>query len=479
MAAVALPVEPAQEAREDANSAVAEIGQRAGRLGVEIADVVGLIGELSKLGAEQSDHVQDVASAARQMGKANRLLAGAMEETRETADKTRLTLGETAEVVAATLAKSVQKTEVLSGRTIEFRDTLTSVGETVVRVTQASAAIQSIARETQLLALNAGIEAARAGNAGRGFGVIADAVKALADQIRVFAGDNEQQLSALTGTLTGLRTQAETSAEVAAAAMADSSAAQDKVARVATLADSVQKLIHDIDGMATPIDENILHCKAVMRALKTLVATINQGGDKLTAAKTRADAILEFGEDFMLFVAQSGIMTAETPIMLLCREGAGAVMDLYERAVATGEIGMDALFDENYAPIAGTDPQQFMTRYIAFTDRILPAIQEPMLTRDPRIMFCACVDRNSYLPTHNRVYSQPQRDDPVWNAANCRNRRIYNERPPSETYHSKPLRLQTFRRDMGGGKILFIKIMSVPILVRGQNWGGFTIGYRA
>ena len=104
-------------------------------------------------------------------------------------------------------------------------------------MTQASAAIQSIARETQLLALNAGIEAARAGAAGRGFGVIADAVKALADQIRVFAGENEQQLSALTRTLADLKAQTETSAEVAAAAIADSSVAQEKVARVATLAE--------------------------------------------------------------------------------------------------------------------------------------------------------------------------------------------------------------------------------------------------
>jgi methyl-accepting chemotaxis protein len=471
---------PIELPRAEKGIAVAEIGERAGRLGVEIADIAGLIGDLSALGAEQSAHVGDVATAARQMGKANRLLAGAMEETRSSADGTRQTLGETAELVAATLGKSVEKTHVLSERTLEFRTSLASIGETIVRVTQASAAIQSIARETQLLALNAGIEAARAGSAGRGFGVIADAVKALADQIRAFAGENEQQLKLLTATLAGLQQNAEASAEVAAAARADSNAAREKVSRIATLADSVQKLIQDIDGMAAPIDENILHCTAVMRALKTLVTTLKQGGDKLTAAKGRADAILSIGEDFMRFIAESGIETAETPIINSCREAVADITLLLEQTVATGEIELEALFDENYLPIPGTDPQQFTTRFLAMTDRLLPPIQETLRERDQRITFCAAVDRNGYLPTHNRIYSQPQGKDPVWNAANCRNRRIFDDRTGlAAGRNTQAMLLQTYRRDMGGGSFALMKDLSMPIFVRGRHWGGFRIGFKA
>ncbi|MGO9007696.1 MAG: methyl-accepting chemotaxis protein [Beijerinckiaceae bacterium] len=477
MTAAALPVEPAHE---DTKSAFAEIAGRAGRLGVEIADIVGIIGDLSALGEEQSAHVQDVGAAARQMGKANRLLATAMAETRATADETRVTLGETAEVVAATLDKSVQKTEALGARTIEFRDSLISVGETIAKVTQASAAIQSIARETQLLALNAGIEAARAGAAGRGFGVIADAVKALADQIRVFAGENEQQLSALTRTLADLKAQTETSAEVAAAAIADSSVAQEKVARVATLADSVQKLIGDIADMARPIDDNILHCTAVMRALKTLVSTIKQGEDKLSTAKARAEAILEISEDFMGFLVESGIETADTPLILTCKRATEEISARFEQAVGAGEISMDALFDENYVEIPHTTPQQLMTRFVALADRLLPPIQEPVLESDPRIVFCVAVDRNGYLPTHNRIYSQPQGNDPVWNTANCRNRRFFNDRTGlAAGRNTRPMLLQTYRRDMGGGDFVLMKDASVPIYVRGRHWGGLRIGIRA
>jgi methyl-accepting chemotaxis protein len=477
MAASPLPLEPAQEVQLDGNGAAVEIGEKASRLGIEIASVAGLIGDLSKLDLDQSTQLHEVASAARQIRKANHLLAGALEQTRDMAEKTRLTLGVTAEVVSATLGRSVHKTEQLSARAIELRDKLVSVGETIVHLTHTTAAIQTAARETQLRALNAGIDATLTGTAG--LGANADAVKSLAEQIRAFAQDNERQLSALAETLAGLRVQAETSAEVAAAAMADSSAAQDKVARIAMLADGVLKLIQDIDGMAAPIDDNILHYTAVTRALKALVGTMKQSGDQLSAAKMRVQTIQELGDAFMLYIAENGVKTAETVIMPLCKEGAAAVTTLFERSVAAGDIGMDVLFDENYMPIPNTDPQQFMTRYVAFTDRFLPAVQDPMMMRDPRIVFCACVDRNFYLPTHNRIYSRPQSGDSAWNAANCRNRRFYGKRRANEKDSLKPVRLQTFRRDMGGGTLDLIKTMSAPIFVRGHYWGSYVIGYRA
>ena len=40
----------------------------------------------------------------------------------------------------------------------------------------------------------------------------------------------------------------------------------------------------------------------------------------------------------------------------------------------------------------------------------------------------AAVDENGYLPTHNRKFSQAPTNDPVWNAAHCRNRRLFNDR---------------------------------------------------
>ena len=110
----------------------------------------------------------------------------------------------------------------------------------------------------------------------------------------------------------------------------------------------------------------------------------------------------------------------------------------------------------------------------------MPAIQEPFLDHDPRVVFCAAVDRNGYLPTHNNIYSHPPSDDPVWNAANCRNRRIFDDRTGlAAGRNTKPFILQTYRRDMGGGNFVLMKDLSAPIFVEGRHWGGLRVGYKA
>ena len=135
--------------------------------------------------------------------------------------------------------------------------------------------------------------------------------------------------------------------------------------------------------------------------------------------------------------------------------------------------------DENYREIPGTDPKQYLTDYVEFTDRVLPAIQDPIQKSDPRIVFCVAWAKGGYLPTHNPNYRLPQGKDPVWNNANCRNRRLFNDRAVKKVAaNTKPFLLQTYRRDMGGGNFVLMKDLSSPILVRGRHWGAFRMGFR-
>ncbi len=151
----------------------------------------------------------------------------------------------------------------------------------------------------------------------------------------------------------------------------------------------------------------------------------------------------------------------------------------FEAAIARAEISESQLFDERYRPIPRTDPPQFLTDYVDFTDRLLPPIQDPLQRSDSRIVFCVAWARNGYLPTHNPEYRRPQGPDPVWNAAHCRNRRIFNDRAVRRVgRNTKAFLLQTYRRDMGGGVFALLKDLSSPIYVRGRHWGAFRMGYR-
>jgi methyl-accepting chemotaxis protein len=84
----------------------------------------------------------------------------------------------------------------------ETADLLSSLDTKSQQIGEIVSVIQGIADQTNLLALNAAIEAARAGDAGRGFGVVADEVRQLASRAREAASEISQRLSEIkSGTL--------------------------------------------------------------------------------------------------------------------------------------------------------------------------------------------------------------------------------------------------------------------------------------
>jgi len=115
------------------------------------------------------------------------------------------------------------------------------------------------------------------------------------------------------------------------------------------------------------------------------------------------------------------------------------------------------------------------------SDRLLGPIQEEVLQLNQRIVFCAAVDVNGYLPTHNRKFSYEQKaGQPEWNNSHCRNRRIFDDRTGLACgRNTQAFLLQAYRRDMGNGEHVLMYDCSAPIHVQGRHWGGLRIGYTA
>ena len=187
----------------------------------------------------------------------------------------------------------------------------------------------------------------------------------------------------------------------------------------------------------------------------------------------------EAGRRLSAFI--NSVEQADLKFVSAAKQASARIAEIFEAAVAKGSIVSDALFDANYRAVAKTDPVQYLTGFVELCDRMLPAIQEPMLELDSRVVFCAAVDRNGYLPTHNRKFSQPQRpNDPNWNTANCRNRRIFNDRAGlSAARTSREYLLQTYDREMGDGVVVTLKEIDVPINVCGRHWGALRLAFRA
>jgi methyl-accepting chemotaxis protein len=169
-----------------------------------------------------------------------------------------------------------------------------------------------------------------------------------------------------------------------------------------------------------------------------------------------------------------------TEFVTRAMEAGTALTKIFEDAVASGAISISDMFDEDYVEIVGTNPVQHRTRILGWADSALPPFQDAFLAKDARMVFCVMIDRNGYLPVHNKIYSHPQRPgDVTWNTANSRNRRIFND--PAGLAAGRNLRsylIQSYARDMGNGKTVMMREIDVPIRVNGRHWGGFRTAYK-
>ena len=456
----------------DHSSSIHELATEAGRFGLEIADVSGNVDDVAIRIRSQVAAFERIGEASATLDDANGQVSAAVDATRRATEAAQDSVSASeVSINSATvdIEKLISAVGQVGGQVGGLRDALTSVAAV-------SSRINAIARQTNLLALNATIEAARAGEAGRGFAVVAGEVKSLAEETRAATAEIE-------ATLQSLNTQAETMIAQLSESMRCADSAGDSARAIGTVVGKVGGAIANINGHANAITDatDRIGRAGMMVAdqIGTMLRDARQSSADLEDARTRIGKLQESGERMISLTMAGGAETVDTPFVQRAQRAADAIADLFEAAVVSGALTMADLFDEAYRPIAGTDPQQHMTRFVAFTDASLPAVQEPLLAESDKIVFCAAVDRNGFLPTHNRKFSQPQTKDPAHNAALCRNRRLFNDRVGLRAgRNTAPLCLQTYRRDMGNGQFVLMKDVSAPIVVNGRHWGGFRIGYK-
>jgi methyl-accepting chemotaxis protein len=453
-------------------SVVGDIAAQAGKLGIEICDVSGHIEEVATRVERQADVCQTLRQSAAATLTGNHRIAAAAREMRTV---TAQAAGDV-ETSRQTLEASLSDIHGLVEGVTVIESQIGALRAALSHVSRVSEEISLIARQTHLLALNAAIEAARAGEFGKSFAVVAAEVKTLSAKTAQATGQIETTLAQLTEQTERLITEG---AENTARAQRVREGTRMIGDVVHSTGHAITQLHAEANQIATLSGEIEEQCNAFESQVLDIATDVEHSGENFVQAKNRLGNLLGVSENLIELTAATGVATADTPFIDAVEQAAAKAGRLFETAVARGELTMNDLFDDRYVPVPGTNPQQFMTRFTDLTDRVLPLIQEPMLELDPRVAFCAAVDARGYLPTHNLKFSQPQRGDPVWNAANCRNRRMFNDRTGLAAGTStKRFLLQTYRRDMGGGEYALMKDASAPIFVNGRHWGGLRIGYR-
>ncbi|MBW6417217.1 methyl-accepting chemotaxis protein [Celeribacter sp. PS-C1] len=454
-----------------ADPRMTQLAKFAGRLGFEVVDIAGFLEGVDQQSQHQISVLDRVQTSASDVMAANGAVRDALGRVTEITNRTL----ERVEGSVAFVRETGQKSQTVATWVKELAEHMERVATSLEAVEANNANIADIARQVNILAINAKIEAARAGDSGRGFGVVAEAINELSQKTARAAEGIEENIETLSSWVGRLRTEATGVSNDANHVISSSSEADRALTEIAQ---GVQEAHAATRVMEEEVDKVRQAVTAFQPAIDEIGRSARGTADGIHLANTRVEKLIDTSETIFQTTVALGGASEDQAFISRIQDAASQESELFTAGIESGRISRADLFDRTYTPLAGTDPAQHMARFTGFTDEVLPGVQEAMLSFDPKIVFCVAIDPHGYLPTHNKKFSQPQGKNPVWNAANSRNRRIFDDRVGLKAgRNTEPFLLQVYRRDMGAGMFVMMKDLSAPIFVDGEHWGGLRLGY--
>ena len=355
------------------------------------------------------------------------------------------------------------------------QDELTSLQKQFGSIVSLMRRIRDIAQRINLLALNAAIEAARAGDAGRGFAIVADEIRNLSRSTETAVGDIGSTVDSIHASL---KTTGSTADRFTSEMHAGQVEMKAMTGHFGAIADGVGDVAERASTTATTFQQQAA-------ALQTL----REGFDRMATQVRDFDArtVTEAGK---LSASLSGILQNLQSLFessTTCRTDSvvSRIIDEHElrssalqarlqHAVDSGELTESALFDDAYEPVPDTDPPRFTTRFTDWFKREIQAVQDAYLAASPRYRLALAIDRNGYVAVSNAVTDQPLTGDPAHDLLHNRSRRIFDDPLVLNAARNlEPLLLQVYARDSGQ----VLSLLAAPLFVNGRHWGALGIGY--
>ncbi|CRI54983.1 chemotaxis protein [Pseudomonas sp. CCOS 191] len=270
---------------ERIHESIREVASATGQVNAVAGQVVSASNASIHNADQQSSRTSSVAAAINQLGAAAQEIAQNAALASQHSSAARGLAEEGQQVVGETIDVMNQ----LSARISDASGNIETLNNHTANIGQILDVISGISQQTNLLALNAAIEAARAGEAGRGFAVVADEVRNLAHRTQ----DSAQQVQRLIEEL-------QAGAQVAVSTMNQSQQHSDRSVGIANQAGerlgSVTQRIGEIDGMNQSVATATEEQTAVVESINvdiTEINTLNQEGVQNLQSTLRACTDLE------------------------------------------------------------------------------------------------------------------------------------------------------------------------------------------
>jgi methyl-accepting chemotaxis protein len=499
-----------------------------GRLNLDLRELARLSNEMSTAAASNSFLLTRIAEAARDQSEQTEALATAFEQTARGSETVARSAGRTRELTQQLVARSATSFTAMERALAHLADLSTGAEENAQMITEVAKyseqiaslvdVIDDISTSTNLLGINAAIEAAHAGDAGRGFGVVADEIKKLADSTRASTKQIAQTIKEVQRAVERATDSSRSGAQRARDVSSEAQSARDDLARMKEV---IAASTDQVNAIAATVEEQSTTLQSVSETVKVLSSQAHRAAqdtskatelhlDELNRATFEIIGRYELGTflDKVKALAVSVASDVETAIAGLLARGTLTTSSIFDTQYVelrgADMQRLSKLFDISRAHVAGFVPPKYRTAWDAALDDALLGIVDRAVAALPQIEYACIVDINGFLTMHAKKYREPITGDNARDLTGNRVKRIFDDptgiraarvglenaidRVPKRASRSafreggvrldqhsaiRPFVLQSYARDTG----MVLNDFATAIFVRGEHWGAVRIAF--
>lgn len=413
--------------------------------------------------SQQGEIAESVFGASSNATNAIRAVSSSAEEIAHATD----TNLQTARTALLEMHKIVEEVGSVSNRLGRFNDTVTDLGRRSDSIRAIATLIKDIADQTNLLALNAAIEAARAGEQGRGFAVVADEVRKLAERVNQATQEIGENISGMTALVEN--TQAENT-EVNVDIQQTRKVVEHSAVGFQRMVADFERTSDQLTKIAGAMEELNTTNESVHGAVTQLHQLSSEVSGSMKSSEKSTESLAAATEGVQELVSRFKIGRGAFDFNV---ERAKEFRDTVQAKLAEMANGGANIWDQSYRPIPGTNPQKYETSYLRAFEQNLQPVLEDSLQKLQGGMYTLVIDTQGYGPIHNLKFSKPLTGDYNADLLGNRTKRIWSD-PTGQrgAKNTQPMLLQTYARDTGE----ILSEINLPVMVDKRIWGNIRVG---